>query len=163
LSSTCRCFAFCDSVASMSARYAAFLLAASSLVLRSAPVCAADPPPPAPAPLPSPRPVRLDYQRDPGAERCPKEQAFRDAAGANMITSAPLPVAPPVAKPSPCPVAVVPAVEACQQVTSPPEPPAPIVPPMSSLSPPLPEAPRFQAGFAPVFAIGAAPSVLGGT
>jgi hypothetical protein len=189
--------------------------------------------------------VRLDYQRDPGAERCPKEQAFRDAAGANMITSAPLfapdaaarltvilrrrgygyegtatiydaagaelwtralpppsyppssncsslmknlalsatneidpavpvqlaplPVAPPVAKPSPCPVAVVPAVEACQQVTSPPEPPepspwppAPIAPPLSSPSPPLPEGPRFQAGLASVFAIGAAPSVVGG-
>jgi hypothetical protein len=34
--------------------------------------------------------VRLDYQRGPGADRCPDEQAFRDAAGANAITSAPL-------------------------------------------------------------------------
>jgi hypothetical protein len=34
--------------------------------------------------------VRLDYQRDPGAERCPEEQAFRDAAGASAQTSAAL-------------------------------------------------------------------------
>jgi hypothetical protein len=31
--------------------------------------------------------VRLDYQRGPGAERCPDEQAFRDHAGAYAQTS----------------------------------------------------------------------------
>lgn len=38
-------------------------------------------------PLPPPRPVRLDYQRGPGAERCPEQQAFRDHAGAYAQTS----------------------------------------------------------------------------
>ena len=31
-----------------------------------------------------PRTVRLDYVRSPGAERCPGEQAFRDAIGAKV-------------------------------------------------------------------------------
>ena len=43
---------------------------------------------PARAAEPSPtRPVRLDYRRGPGAERCPEEQAFRDHAGAYAQTS----------------------------------------------------------------------------
>jgi hypothetical protein len=60
------------------------------LILLSAPVCAANPPPPAPGQAPPARAVRLDYRREPGAERCPEEQAFRDAAGASAQTSAAL-------------------------------------------------------------------------
>ena len=40
--------------------------------------------PPARASAPPPRAVRLDYIRGPGAERCPGEQAFRDAIGAKV-------------------------------------------------------------------------------
>ncbi len=64
--------------------------AMGTALLVGVPAFAADPLPPALVPSPSPRPVRLDYQRGPGAERCPDEQAFRDAAGAQAITSAPL-------------------------------------------------------------------------
>ena len=67
----------------MQARCAAPLLAAF-LVLLSAPVHAAEPPPRARASAPPPRAVRLDYLRGPGAERCPGEQAFRDAVGAKV-------------------------------------------------------------------------------
>jgi hypothetical protein len=45
---------------------------------------AADPPPPQRASSPPPRTVRLDYERGPGAQRCPGEQAFRDAIGAKV-------------------------------------------------------------------------------
>jgi len=57
-------------------------LLAAFLILLSAPVCAADPSPHARAPAPPPRAVRLEFSRGPGAERCPGEQAFRDAIGA---------------------------------------------------------------------------------
>ena len=67
----------------MLARCATPLLVAV-LALRSGPVCAADPVPLARTPLPPPRAVRLDYTRGPGAERCPGEQAFRDAIGAKV-------------------------------------------------------------------------------
>ena len=79
----------------MDARWIVGLLALAVL-LGAAPVGAADPPSPAPGQGPPPRPVRLVYQRGPGAERCPEEQAFRDAAGANAISSADL-FAPDVA------------------------------------------------------------------
>src|SRR5512132_634818 len=63
---------------------------ALSALLGAAPARAADPPPLAPGQAPPMRPVRLDYRRDPGAERCPAEQSFRDAVGANAQTSAAL-------------------------------------------------------------------------
>ncbi|MEP7124932.1 MAG: hypothetical protein ABJE95_28645 [Byssovorax sp.] len=40
--------------------------------------------PPAQAPSPPPRAARLEYVRGPGAERCPGEQAFRDAVSAKV-------------------------------------------------------------------------------
>ncbi len=63
----------------MRARCAAPWLVASLLLLLlllllSATAGAADPP----------RSVRLDYSRGPAAERCPEEQAFRDAIGAKV-------------------------------------------------------------------------------
>jgi hypothetical protein len=61
-----------------------------AVLLGTAPALAQTSPALALAPLPSPRPVRLDYLRGPGTERCPEEQAFRDAAGAHAITSAAL-------------------------------------------------------------------------
>jgi hypothetical protein len=74
----------------MSARHAAPLLLAAILGIFPAPARAAEGQPPAPGQGPPPRPVRLDYQRGPGVERCPDEQAFRDAAGAQAISSADL-------------------------------------------------------------------------
>jgi hypothetical protein len=70
----------------MTARWIVGLLALAVL-LGAAPARAADPSPLAPRPAPPPRPVRLDYRRGPGAERCPEEQAFRDHAGAYAQTS----------------------------------------------------------------------------
>src|SRR4051812_410385 len=68
----------------MQARCAAPLLLAV-LILPPPPARAAEPSPPARAPSPSPpRAVRLDYVRGLGAERCPVEQAFRDAIGAKV-------------------------------------------------------------------------------
>jgi hypothetical protein len=55
-----------------------------SLILPPLPARAADLPSPARAPSPPPRAVRLDYVRGPGAERCPGEQAFKDAVGAKV-------------------------------------------------------------------------------
>ena len=78
----------------MQARCAAPLLVAS-LVLLSAPVCAAEPPLPARASAPPPPAVRLDYVRGPGAQRCPGEQAFRDAIGAKVARDLFAAVPPP--------------------------------------------------------------------
>jgi hypothetical protein len=69
----------------MAARGALSLLSlAAFLGILSGTALGADPPP---ALQPAPRPVRLDYQRGPGAERCPEEQAFRDHAGGYAQTS----------------------------------------------------------------------------
>jgi len=56
---------------------------AVSILLSVTPARAADPPPPRVS-LPPPRTVRLEYERGPGAQRCPGEQAFRDAVGAKV-------------------------------------------------------------------------------
>src|SRR5690349_9024452 len=59
---------------------------------------AADSPPPARVPSPPPRAVRLDYIRGPGAERCPGEQAFRDAIGATVARDLFATSPPPLAR-----------------------------------------------------------------
>lgn len=69
---------------------AAPILASLLVSFAPAAVRGADPSAPVPPQGPPPRPVRLDYQRGPGVERCPDEQAFRDAAGAQTISSADL-------------------------------------------------------------------------
>jgi hypothetical protein len=75
----------------------------------------------------------------------------------------PEPTAPEPPKPEPPPAPAEPAPAAPPPLICPElPPPAPIAPPLSSPSAPLPEGPRFQAGLASVFAIGAAPSVVGG-
>ena len=80
----------------MDARWIVGQVALSAL-LAVAPVRAASPPPPKLAPAPPPRAVRLDYIRGPGAERCPGEQAFRDAIGAavarDLFATSPPPLA----------------------------------------------------------------------
>lgn len=69
----------------MAARGAAFLLSVAAVLgLLLGTARGADSSPPL---QPPPRPVRLDYQRGPGAERCPEEQAFRDHAGGYAQTS----------------------------------------------------------------------------
>jgi hypothetical protein len=68
----------------MSARRVAALLVTAILGIFPVPARAADPPSPAPMRSPPPRTVRLDYVRSLGAERCPGEQAFRDAVGAKV-------------------------------------------------------------------------------
>lgn len=73
----------------MDKRIVGLLALAVLLLLVVAPALAADPPP-VPGQAPPPRPVRLDYQRGPGADRCPDEQAFRDHAGGYAQTSADL-------------------------------------------------------------------------
>jgi len=72
----------------------------------------------------------------------------------------PTATAPPKAAPPTPP----PPTPSCPEPPPPSSPPAPepIAPPLSSPSLPLPEPLRFQAGLAPVFAIGAAPTVVGG-
>jgi hypothetical protein len=47
---------------------------------------------------PPPRAVRLDYVRGPGAERCPGEQAFRDAIGAKVARDLFAAASPPSAR-----------------------------------------------------------------
>ncbi len=63
-------------------RLVAVVLLLAVILLAVAPARAADPSSPAQAP--PPRTVRLDYMRSLGAERCPGEQAFRDAVGAKV-------------------------------------------------------------------------------
>jgi len=55
-----------------------------AILLAVAPARAADPPSPAQPSSPPPRTVRFEYERGPGAQRCPGEQAFRDAVGAKV-------------------------------------------------------------------------------
>jgi hypothetical protein len=57
---------------------------ALAALLGAAPARAADPPSPASGQGPAPRAARLDYVRGLGTERCPGEQAFRDAVGAKV-------------------------------------------------------------------------------
>ena len=72
------------------------LLLAVGLLLAASQVFAASPPSPARVRSPPPRAVRLDYLRGPGAERCPGEQAFRDAIGAavarDFFATSPVPL-----------------------------------------------------------------------
>ena len=67
----------------MDARWIVGLLALAALLV-AAPARAVDPPSPPRASSPPPRTVRLEYERGPGAQRCPGEQAFRDAVGAKV-------------------------------------------------------------------------------
>ena len=69
---------------------------ALAALLGAAPARAASPPPPARVSAPPPRNVRLDYLRGPGAERCPGEQAFRDAIGAAVARDFFAPTPPPL-------------------------------------------------------------------
>ena len=78
----------------MDARWIVGPLALAAL-LRAAPALAASPPSPALAPPPPPRAVRLEYERGPGAQRCPGEQAFRDAIGAKVARDLFAAVPPP--------------------------------------------------------------------
>jgi hypothetical protein len=73
-------------------------LCALGILLAALPALAAAPPPPALAHTPPPRAVRLDYTRGPGAERCPGEQAFRDAIGATIARDLFATTPPPLAR-----------------------------------------------------------------
>lgn len=81
----------------MGGRYAVPGLAVV-LVLFGAPPLTAGPPPLPPTPSPPPPTVRLDYSRGPGAERCPGEQAFRDAVSAKVARDLFAPDPPPSAR-----------------------------------------------------------------